>query len=269
MSLSSTLRSSMKIDLNNFQATLTESPTYNLQGMSCQGCATQVANHLNQLTQVKEASVDKSTDTFQLLLHDELPLSAINTALKSLDPKYLATLPITQQPGKAFVVEHDERSWIATYQPILLILAFLLLVTGTIQYQAGTFQLSVWMRHFMAGFFLVFSFFKLLNLKGFANSYRMYDIIAMRWSSWGYIYAFIELGLGIGYLTNFNPIITNSIALVVMSISIIGVLRTVLKRQRIQCACLGDVFNLPMSTVTIIEDGLMIVMSAYMLLQSL
>jgi len=50
-----------------------------------------------------------------------------------------------------------------------------------------------------------------------------------------------------------------------MTISIIGVLQSVLNKQKIQCACLGAVFNLPMSTVTIIEDGIMILMSAVML----
>lgn len=51
-----------------------------------------------------------------------------------------------------------------------------------------------------------------------------------------------------------------------MSISIIGVLQSVLNKQKIQCACLGAVFNLQMSTVTIIEDALMIGMSAAMLI---
>jgi hypothetical protein len=51
-----------------------------------------------------------------------------------------------------------------------------------------------------------------------------------------------------------------------MSISIVGVLQSVLNKKKIQCACLGAVFNLPMSTVTIIEDGLMILMSLIMLL---
>ena len=53
---------------------------------------------------------------------------------------------------------------------------------------------------------MVFHFFKLLNLKGFAESYSMYDVIAKKWSSWGYVYAFIELALGIAFLTGFNPI---------------------------------------------------------------
>tara|TARA_R110000787_G_scaffold221137_3_gene329872 strand:- start:273 stop:605 length:333 start_codon:yes stop_codon:yes gene_type:complete len=109
----------------------------------------------------------------------------------------------------------------------------------------------------------------MLNLKEFKDSYLMYDIIARKFPAWGYIYAFTELLLGIAFLINFNPIITNSLTFVVMSVSIIGVLQTVLDKKTIKCACLGDVFNLPMSTVTIIEDGLMIIMSLGMLIMAL
>jgi hypothetical protein len=84
--------------------------------------------------------------------------------------------------------------------------------------------------------------------------------------TWGYVYAFVELGLGIAYLVGYNPLITNGVTIVVMSISIVGVLQSVLNKKKIQCACLGTVFNLPMSTVTIIEDALMIAMSGAMLL---
>jgi len=51
-----------------------------------------------------------------------------------------------------------------------------------------------------------------------------------------------------------------------MAVSLIGVVQSLLNKRKIKCACLGDVFNLPMSTITIIEDGLMIVMSGIMLL---
>jgi hypothetical protein len=51
-----------------------------------------------------------------------------------------------------------------------------------------------------------------------------------------------------------------------MGISLIGVLKSVLNKRKIKCACLGDVFNLPMSTITVIEDSLMLVMSLIMLL---
>lgn len=122
------------------------------------------------------------------------------------------------------------------------------------------------MNHFMAGFFLVFSFFKLINLKGFAESYSRYDIVAKKWNGWGYIYAYIELALGLAFLTGFNTILTNSVTFVIMTVSIFGVLQSVLNKRKIKCACLGDVFNLPMSTITIIEDALMIGMSGIMLI---
>jgi len=72
--------------------------------------------------------------------------------------------------------------------------------------------------------------------------------------------------LGFAYLINFYPLITNAVTFLVMTVSIIGVLQSVLNKKKIQCACLGAVFNLPMSTVTIIEDALMIAMSGAMIL---
>jgi hypothetical protein len=125
------------------------------------------------------------------------------------------------------------------------------------------------MRIFMSGFFLSFSFFKLLDLRAFAESYAMYDIVARRWGGWGYVYSFIELGLGIAFAIGFSPLYTNLVTLVVMSVSIVGVLQSVLNKRKIKCACLGAVFNLPMSTVTIIEDALMIGMSGVGLIMGL
>src|SRR5690606_25963019 len=102
-------------------------------------------------------------------------------------------------------------------------------------------------------------------LNGFADSYARYDVVAKKFRSWGYIYAFIELGLGLAFALDFQPVFTNTFTAIVMSVSLIGVLQSVLNKQKIQCACLGAVFNLPMSTVTIIEDALMIIMSVAML----
>lgn len=118
----------------------------------------------------------------------------------------------------------------------------------------------------MTGFFLVFSFFKILDLNGFADSYAMYDVVARRIKAYGFTYPFIEFSLGIAYLTGFKPVVTNWSTLVVMGVSVIGVVQSVMNKRKIRCACLGAVFNLPMSTVTIIEDLLMIVMAAPMLI---
>lgn len=67
----------------------------------------------------------------------------------------------------------------------------------------------------------------------------------------------------------FNPVLTNSVIFVVMTVGSIGVLQSVLNKRKIKCACLRDVFNLPMSTITLIEDAPMITMSGIMLLTML
>jgi len=148
---------------------------------------------------------------------------------------------------------------------LLLIIGFILLVTLSVQLNAESFNAEHWMMHFMAGFFLVFSFFKLLDVRGFASSYAMYDLLAMRVRAYGYVYPFIELGLGIAYLVAWQPLLTNWLTFIVMTFSSLGVIRSVLNKQKIRCACLGAVFNLPMSTVTIIEDLLMAGMALWMI----
>lgn len=82
----------------------------------------------------------------------------------------------------------------------------------------------------------------------------------------GVFHPFVEFLLGIAYAINFNLFVTNVVTFIVMTVSIIGVLQRVLNKKTIQCACLGAVFNLPMSTFTIIEDALMIAMSGIILI---
>jgi len=153
----------------------------------------------------------------------------------------------------------------ATYFPLLMILGYLLLATALAEVAIAPFDATRAMRHFMAGFFLVFSFFKLLNLRAFAESYRMYDIVAMRWPAYGFAYPFVELALGAAYLANVAPAGVNIATLLVMGVSTVGVVRSLLKKQKIRCACLGTVFNLPMSFITLIEDLLMVGMAGAML----
>lgn len=230
---------------------------YKLTGMTCGSCEAKVKSSLLMLPGVTEVEVSKENETATITMEKHIALSVFQNAL---DSKYTIA-----------VAEHNEtaeqaNSWLAIYKPVLLIFGYITGITLLSEGMQVEFSLMRWMNHFMAGFFLIFSFFKLLNLKGFADSYAMYDIVAKQWSGWGYIYAFIELALGIAFLTSYSPILTNSITFVVMSVSIIGVLQSVFNKRKIKCACLGDIFNLPMSTITIIEDALMIGMSGIMLI---
>ena len=229
--------------------------TYQVTGMTCSGCESKVKSSLLMVPEITAVEVSKEKQSATISMGSHVGLNALQNALGGAESKYKIS-PIAHSE----TVE-ETMTFLNTYKPVLLLFAYISMISII----ASDLDWMHFMRIFMAGFFLSFSFFKLINLKGFAESYSMYDIVAKNFKPWGYIYACIELGLGIAFAVNFNPLLTNWVTLVVMSVSIIGVLQSVLNKKKIQCACLGAVFNLPMSTLTIIEDLLMIAMSAAML----
>lgn len=227
--------------------------------MTCGGCVNRVKTTL----QAFGSKVVVTLDPPQAVITE--PTANINQLNQSLSQigHYQLSEIVTKLPASQ---EKETTSWLQTYRPLLLVFSYILLVSLLVEWVDGHFELHRFMPNFMAGFFLTFSFFKLLDLKGFASSYAMYDLLAKRVPEYGLIYPFIELGLGVGYMVNGNSVILNSITFLVMAFSTLGVLIAVSNRQKIRCACLGAVFNLPMSTVTIIEDVLMACMALWMVI---
>lgn len=233
--------------------------TYQLTGMTCGSCENKVKSNLLALPHVTSVEASKDTNSATISMDKHIGLDTLQQALGGAESKY-------QIAAAAYSEKLEEtKSWIETYKPILLIFGYVTAISLVVSWQDGAINFMTFMRIFMAGFFLTFSFFKMLNLKAFAESYSMYDIVAKKFSAWGYIYALIELGLGLSFALNLSPVAVNWVTLIVMTVSILGVLESVLNKKKIQCACLGAVFNLPMSTVTIVEDAIMIAMSAAML----
>ena len=237
--------------------------TYNISGMTCNSCVAKAKSELLKLRDVTQTDVQLAPPQATITMQKHIPVQELQNVLNKA-----GHYTITEADGGMHhtAITEQNAPWFSTYKPILLIGAYILGTTLLLQTTNGAFNLETWMSNFMAVFFLTFSFFKLLDVKSFAESYSTYDVVAKHWQGWGIVYPFVELGLGLAYLLRFNPLITNAITFVVMTVSIIGVLQTVLKKQKIRCACLGAVFNLPMSTITIIEDAVMIGMSLVMAL---
>ncbi len=255
---------------------------YPLTGLHCGACVSRVSNALAPLA----AQVSVSLSPMQATLTDaHASLDDLQAAVRSAGAYELLPAPFIEQKVPVAVILHAQSaikdiaeetppSFLETYRPLLMIVAYILAGSVLIQFgQHAGHGMSITesitahetMRYFMAGFFLTFSFFKLLDIKAFADAYAGYDLLAARWHGWGYVYPFIELALGLAYLSNFQPPLTSWATLLIMGFSAIGVIRAVMSKTKIQCACLGTVFQLPMSTVTIIEDVGMVLMAASML----
>lgn len=241
---------------------------YSITGMTCDSCLDKVRRSLITIEEIEEVSLQLKYPQAKIISKHPLNLNYINKTLEkagnyAISEKQIekALMPFPKI-GKEEMIPVKS---IHTYKPLILIITFIAGVGLLNQYPFDSFSGMLWMRHFMAGFFIVFAFFKILNISGFVNAYCMYDVIAKKWKTWGYIYPFIELTIGALYLIDIAPFAVNVATIVVLGISSIGVIKSNLNKRHIQCACLGDVFNLPMSTVTIVEDLSMVGMAALML----
>ena len=234
--------------------------TYQVTGMTCANCEATVKSNLLIVPDVTDVVVSKQNSSATVTMDKHVSLQELQEALGGKNSKYhIASMHHNE-------ITEQAKGWLETYKPLLLIFAFITGIAFIVSWNGSNIHIVSFMDYFMAGFFITFSFFKLLNLKGFAESYAMYDVLARRVKGYGLIYPFIELALGLAYLTRYNPDITNVVTIIVMGFSSIGVIQSVVNKKKIQCACLGSVFNLPMSTITIIEDLLMVAMAAFMLI---
>ena len=141
----------------------------------------------------------------------------------------------------------------------------ILVFTWVRRLAAGDWSAHESMSDFMGAFFVVFAAFKLLDLSGFADAFQTYDLLAAKLRGYALAYPFLQLILGAGYLTRSAPVFLSAATLGMMSLSAAGVARALLKRQKIRCACLGTKIALPMTTISLIEDALMVMMAAAML----
>ena len=238
--------------------------TYKITGMTCNGCRNHVEETLSNLNGVSKVTVDleKAEATIEMESHIE-----VETLQKALSSKYTIAekehknvFASTQNSS----LELEEKSKFQQLKPLLLIIFYIAVASILLHYKNWSW--NEFMLDFMGLFYIVFSFFKMLDLKGFPDSFRMYDPLAKRIPIYGWIYPFIETALGLMFLMRFEVNIALIATLVVLGITTIGVTKTLLDKKSIRCACLGTALKLPMTEATFIENAIMIVMAILMLL---
>jgi hypothetical protein len=150
------------------------------------------------------------------------------------------------------------------YIPLFVLVIGTLAAAAAKQAAYGQWQWMPWMQDFMGFFLVVFSMFKFFDLSGFADGFQMYDLLAKPFRPYAYVYPFIELALGLGYLARWNLSLVYGATVVVMVFGSLGVLNALRKGLDLECACMGTVLKVPLSTVALLEDGGMALMAAAM-----
>ena len=239
--------------------------TYNITGMTCGGCKASVEKYLGNVDNVTNVTVNLEKAEAEVTMSSHVATEVLK---KALPEKYTLSEKENKnvfQMTSQSMDETEQKSKLQQLQPLLLILFYIATTSILLHYK--NWDGNAVMLDFMGLFFIVFSFFKMLDLMNFPDSFRMYDPLAKRVSIYGWIYPFIETALGLMFLMRFEIEIALIATLIVLSITTVGVTKTLLDKKSIRCACLGTALKLPMTEATFIENAIMIVMAIVMLTQ--
>ena len=218
-------------------------------GMTCQGCRKGVEEKLATMEGVSKVSVSLEHASAQFETKNMLDIASISSVLGE---KY--TVDNFNEPS---LLAPAESKW-KQLRPLFLIFGYV--VAGSFLLSRGQ-DITIFMQYFMGLFYIVFSFFKLLDYRGFPASFQQYDPIAKRLSVYGWVYPFIETGLGFAFLLSWQVEWALWVTVFILGSTTLGVVHQLRKKSSIQCACLGTVLNLPMTEATLVENTIMLGMA--------
>ena len=235
------------------------SSIFRIHGMTCQGCANTIQEGLSTNPDINSAKVVLETNELTITSNQQMSVQQVDSLLSNL--------------GNYSVIKNELNllsktlNYLDSRKPILLALLIVTISSLSLQTAYGTFDWNNWFTTYMGIFFIIFSFLKLLNVKGFSITFSKYDIFAKKIPMFSVSYPFIELLLGVAFLTQTLLIPANILTLIFMVSQSIGVIKVLHRKQEIQCACLGSSINLPISYITLLENIVMILMAGYMTYQ--
>ena len=226
--------------------------------MHCTACVSKIEEALYLVEGVTKAvaKLDKNKATVEGNASSQELINAINKS------GYQASL--IDKNSDVDHYEKDSKQNSTKLFPLYLI--FFYLTVSSLLINRADLNLTDIMLDFMGLFYIVFSFFKFLDYKNFPNAFKIYDPIAKIFPIYGWIYPFLETVLGLAFLIRLEVSLSLLATLVILGATTIGVLRSLMNKESIQCACLGTAINLPMTTATLVENSIMLSMAIWMLI---
>ena len=154
-----------------------------------------------------------------------------------------------------------------TYTPVIAIFSVAALLALAFQYYVAGDIVSIrTLMLFIAFSMTLLAVQKLKDLYSFTNSFITYDLLAMRWLRYGYIYPFVEAYAGIGMVAQLPALAVAPFSLFVGTVGAISVFKAVyIDKRELKCACVGGDSNVPLGFVSLSENLFMIAGALIML----
>ncbi|MDX1537272.1 glutaredoxin [Arsukibacterium sp.] len=154
-----------------------------------------------------------------------------------------------------------------TYTPVITIFSVAALLAWAFQYSVSGEYLSIrTLMLFIAFSMTLLAVQKLKDLYSFTNSFITYDLLAMKWIRYGYIYPFVEAFAGIGMVAQLPAMAIAPFSIFIGTVGAISVFKAVyIDKRDLKCACVGGDSNVPLGFVSLSENLFMIVGGLIML----
>lgn len=224
-----------------------DTQTYYIKGVYCNKCIQKIRDVVGDSFRI----IDLQKITGRFTISSSVSFDEIKTKIDGITT---GTFSLQKTPPYLYIVEQIAKKYWPIFTGLLLSLFFALVLPGSTS------------ANFMGCYFIIFGVLKIITLKGFVSMYRQYDVLAQHSKIFATLYPFVELGLGVSYFIIPHSFVLNSIVFVLMLIKAYGVGKVLVKKETVQCACLGARFSVPISYVTLGEDLLMALMAGYMLI---
>ncbi|MGE0492246.1 MAG: MauE/DoxX family redox-associated membrane protein [Vulcanimicrobiota bacterium] len=160
-----------------------------------------------------------------------------------------------------------------TYQPVVAVFAVTLLFALATVWRVG--QALQWLpvvELFVAFSMAVLAILKLRDLYSFSNQFITYDLLAMKWVPYAYIYPFIEALAGVAMITAVPELVVTAapLALFIGTVGAVSVVKAVyIDKRELKCACVGGNSNVPLGFISLTENLMMAGMAIWMLIKHL
>jgi hypothetical protein len=126
--------------------------------------------------------------------------------------------------------------------------------------------LSLKMAGFMGISLSMLASLKLMDLDSFTDSFQKYDLVTKKFKPYGKIYPFLELAIGLGFLSGIAPLLTGIASVTVGISGAISVFKAVyIDKMALNCACVGGNSKAPLGVVSTIENLMMVIMGAMLI----
>jgi len=234
--------------------------TFKISGMTCSGCKVIVEDKLSSLDIVEDVEVN--LETGEAIIYSKYPIEF--SIFKNILPskyKIISERSNNLELDKSIIKKENK---IRKLKPLFIILGYISISSLLLNYE--NWDSTNFMLDFMGLFYIIFSFFKILDLKGFTVSFKIYDPLAKKVWLYAWFYPFIEALIGLMFLMRVEIQLALVLTITILGITTIGVTQILIKKKSIQCACLGTTLKLPMTEATFIENAIMILMAIILIL---